>query len=189
MSIKDELIKKGIVQKGHFKLSSGFHSNVYINKDSIYLYPDLYEKVVDEITDLIVAKVSKQELEAVIGLEKGSMPLAGPAAIMVDRPFMYADKKGNTFTFRKSYSENMAGKAVIVIEDIITTGKSLSKAIEAIKKLKGKVTAIFCIWNRNKHLKKINGINIYSLIDERVDYWKKTTCLLCKKNIRFTKIK
>jgi orotate phosphoribosyltransferase len=189
MNLKEKLLKNGIIQKGHFKLSSGFHSNVYINKDSIYLHPNLYDDILDGMTDLIVKTVSKQELDAVVGLEKGSIPLAGPVGIIVDRPFMYADKKGNTFTFRKNYAEYMVHKNIILIEDIVTTGKSLSKAMKVIESLKGKVTAIFCIWNRSKKLEKVNNINIYSLIDEKVDYWDKSSCLLCKRNIKFTQIK
>jgi orotate phosphoribosyltransferase len=189
MNIKDNLVKHGIVQKGHFRLSSGFHSDIYINKDSIYLYPDLYDDVIDKITDLIVAEVSKQELHVVVGLEKGSIPIAGPSAIIVDRPFIYADKKGNAFSFRKSFAKYLPGKSAIIIEDILTTGKSISKAIKAVKDLKGRVTAILCIWNRNNYLREINGIKIHSLINEKVGYWKKTNCVLCKKDIKFTEIK
>lgn len=189
MTIKDDLIKKGVVQRGHFKLSSGFHSDTYINKDLIYVYPDLYDRLSEEIASSISDNMYAEQVDVIVGLEKGSIPLASAIAILVDRSFVYADKKNNNFMFRKSYIPFIAEKKIVIIEDILTTGKSLLKAIRAVEKIGGEVTNIFCIWNRNAKLSHINNLKINSLINEKVGYWRKEECSLCSKRKKFTVIK
>jgi len=70
--------------------------------------------------------------------------------------------------FRGSYADVVRRKHVLVVDDILTTGGSIKRTINAVKKNKGKVVGMVCIWNRGD-IRSIDGIRVHSLVNKRID--------------------
>lgn len=194
---EEEMIKmfeeKGVIKRGHFKLTSGKHSDLYINKDWIMYHPNLFKMVVFEFMGMIVRLLP--ECEVVTGPAIAGAVMAAPVALLSTRHFVYPEKvddspvAGNPYkwwkmVFRRGYGKGIQGKKVLVIEDIITTGGSVFKTIDAIKENGGDPIGVFCIWNRRADW-DYPDIKVFSLINKKVDAWwsQDGECPLCNQNI------
>lgn len=170
--MKDLLKKYGVIKTGHFKLSSGKHSNQYINKDAIYSNPMLFDKVLEKMW----YKISEYEntFDIITGPAIAGAILAAPISIMFDKIFVYPEKVKEKFSenmiFRRGYDKILKGKRVWIVEDIVTTGGSIEKTINAVEKCNGSVVGISVIWNRGRRY--VGGFPTFSLINEFVpSYW------------------
>ena len=199
------LVSRNIVKEGHFILRSGKHSDKYISKDRICIHPNLYadvlEDLIKEADHIREEKRIKHDMitsPAVAGICFGS-----PVAYMRDMPFVYPEKvmipfnigsaKGKKFKmeYRADFKPALEGRKVLLIEDIITTGVSSMKTIEAVQECGGEVVAVLCIWNRSPKHKPLTyflsggkEIPNYSLISEPVESWEPGECPLCKEGVK-----
>ncbi len=191
---EEEMIKmfeeQGVVKRGHFKLTSGKHSDLYINKDLIMYHPSLFKMVIIEFMAMIVREVP--DCEVVTGPAIAGAVLAAPVAAFSSRHFVYPEKvddcpvAGNPYNwtkmvFRRGYDKGIQGRKVLIIEDIITIGESVIKTINAIKENGGETIAVFCIWNRSGWT--FPGIEVTSLINKKVESWWPSECPLCTQGI------
>jgi len=176
--MKKLLEEHGIIKTGHFKLTSGRHSNQYINKDAIYSNPYLF--------DLIITKMA-QELDSyleifdiITGPAIAGAILAAPISIQFfNKIFVYPEKIDDKMVFRRGYDKILKNRKVWIVEDIITTGGSIKKTISAIEKCGGKVVGISAIWDRGRRY--IDGHTILSLINEFVPSYAPEECPDCKR--------
>lgn len=187
MGIKDIIklfMDNGIIKCGHFKLTSGKHSEYYINKDAIYCSPHLFRKITDQLRRLLTSKLDiDAEWEGVItGLAIAGAILAAPIANQLSVKFVYPEKIDSDMVFRRGYNRVITGKDVIIIEDIITTGKSVGSILKEIDKCGGNPIAIFSIWDRSGG-KELLDVPLYSLISEPIEAYDPNNCILCKKGI------
>ncbi len=169
------LTKSDVILEGHFKLSSGRHSNVYINKDSIYRKHNLFYEVVLEIIHKI--KNSGVSYDIVTGPAIAGAILAAPVSLSLRKTFIYPEKFESKMEFRRGYNKALNGKRVFIIEDIITTGSSVQKTVNAINDNNGIVVGVISIWNRT-NWKLDNCINL-TLINRPVESWTEEKCPIC----------
>lgn len=145
----DEFTRAGVIKEGHFLLSSGLHSSQYINKDMILVDPHLRRMVVNVFADYLRN----------ITIETGYCIFTGPAvagsmfanlvADALKAFFVYCEKQSNgTMKFSRGFDKVLKGNDVVIIEDIITTGSSVIKTINAVKECGGIPKVVVCIWNR-----------------------------------------
>jgi len=180
------LEKHGVVLSGHFKLTSGKHSNTYINKDSIYCKTDLFELVIRNM--IFEIAMSFNGYEVITGPAIAGAILAAPIANTIGKTFVYPEKvedqplhgdpsKWWKMEFRRGYDKVIKDKRVLIVEDIITTGSSVEKTIKAIQECDGIPIGVMAIWNRTGWHK----LSIKSLINEKVDSWwpQNNGCPLC----------
>ena len=197
--MKKLLEKYGVIKKGHFLLTSGRHSGQYINKDAIYCIPTLFSFIVNKIYTNILNEINYDNYDVITGPAIAGAVLAAPIALKLGKIFVYPEKvikseladdpdKGVTDTsimkFRRDYNKVLKHKRVLIIEDIITTGKSVEQTIMAIKDCQGSVVGISAIWNRGIWSKTNNFPNIHfsSLINEYVLSYFPKACPLCREN-------
>ncbi len=93
--------------------------------------------------------------------------------------------KKSKHVIKHGYEKLVPGKKVLVVEDILNTGSSVRKVIEATRKLEGQVVGVAALWNRgNVTAKDLANIpKLASLINKKIDLWDKNYCPLCKQNI------
>lgn len=190
MNLYKEFENKNIIKNGHFILRSGKHSDTYINKAEITLFPYLYKEIIRNITNEITKYYKFNEYDAITGPAVAGISFASPIAIELSKPFMFSEKNKkykNEFQFRPEFIEFIYDKKIIIIEDIITTGGSVNGLADAIYHFGGYPVSIFCIMNRNPELKEIKGtiypysIPIYSLITKDIQSWNnETECPMCR---------
>lgn len=185
--MKTLLIQNKIIKEGHFKLTSGLHSNIYINKDMIYTNSVLFNKIILSFKTILLSNILHiNEKYIFTGPAIAGAILASHIAreMFSYSPFIYPEKIDNRMVFRRGYDKIIEGKAVIIIEDIITTGGSVQKVVNAIKYNGGDVALCACIWNRTgwQH----DDFPVQSLIDEKIESWEPGKCPICKEGIELT---
>jgi orotate phosphoribosyltransferase len=189
INLKRLLDKKDVIKNGHFQLTSGRHSDTYINKDSIYCIPELFELIILEMS-LIIRNSFHYDI--ITGPAIAGAVLAAPIANSLSTIFIYPEKVqlcsldyevvDEEMQFRRGYDKVLENNInVVIVEDIITTGKSVELTTEAIEKHGAQVSGIVSIWNRTGW--KTDKCSTVSLIDEPVESWDPESCPLCVEGI------
>lgn len=177
--MKQSLRHRGVILEGHFKLTSGRHSASYINKDSIYCKPNLFRSVFMQFVMSI--KKYQDKIDIITGPAIAGAILALPVAMNLEKIFIYPEKYEGTMILRRGYDKIVKNKNVWIIEDIITTGRSVENTIDAITFNDGNVLGVSCIWNRADYSPSIG--EFLPLINEQVFSYLPKDCPQCKENI------
>jgi orotate phosphoribosyltransferase len=98
---------------------------------------------------------------------------------------VYADKDGNGgFIVKRGYDKRIAGKKVLVVEDLVTTGGSIKKVIDAVHPTGAHIVGAIAICNRGGVTKDMVGAPRFeALVNVVLDSWEETECDLCKRGI------
>ena len=141
-NIEAILKKSGAVLEGHFLLTSGRHSPVYWEKFRIFERPEITRK----LSAIIAGHFTGEGVEVVAGPTTGGIILAHEVARQLGVGAIFAEKEGEGRTFRRGLQIS-PGQRVLVVDDVLTTGKSVGKVIEAVKKFnKGQDLIIFILF-------------------------------------------
>lgn len=186
--IFDMMVNHDIVKYGHFKLTSGLHSDKYINKDDVLAFPKLYTTIIKSMVDIAEDSF---EYQYVTGPSIAGSIFAAMFAIKTNSPFAYPEKissisTGQVMKFRRGFEYKITGKHVLIIEDIITTGGSVQKTINAVEECGAIVSGIISLWNRTGWTPDAKSIICKSLINIPVDSYTEEMCPLCKSGIVLT---
>lgn len=151
--------------EGHFILSSGLRSPVFLQKNRVFMFADKAEKLCKALAEKIRAEgfgdVSQIVSPAVGGIIPGyetSRHLGVPA--------IFTERVNGVFELRRSFSVE-PGEKVIIVEDIVSTGLSIRECIEAIKALGADVIAAACIVDRSGGEADV-GVPLVSLTQYKV---------------------
>jgi orotate phosphoribosyltransferase len=151
--------------EGHFILSSGLRSPVFLQKNRVFMFADKAEKLCQALAEKIRAEgfgdVSQIVSPAVGGIIPGyetSRHLGVPA--------IFTERVNGVFELRRSFSVE-PGEKVIIVEDIVSTGLSIRECIEAIKALGADVIAAACIVDRSGGEADV-GVPLVSLTQYKV---------------------
>lgn len=163
-----ELLKKSnALLEGHFLLSSGKHSDRYIQCAKLIAHPDYCEEVAKIIAEKIKEKSINVDL--CVGPAMGGIIIAYEVARALGVPAIFTERVDNIMTLRRGF-EIEEGANVIIVEDVITTGKSSFETVDVIKNLGGNVLALTSIVNRSKK-DEINGLPIISATKLDINTW------------------
>ncbi|MCW3491401.1 orotate phosphoribosyltransferase [Dethiobacter alkaliphilus] len=171
-----EIFKKAdVLLEGHFQLTSGRHSNRYLQCARVFQYPEFAE----ELCAALAKQFEDKDVDVVVGPALGGVVMAYETArAMKTRGlFVERDKEG-TMTLRRGFVIQ-PGERVLVVEDVVTTGGSVREAIEVIKDLGGEVIGVGSIVDRSAGQADF-GAPYASLIQVDVESFDPTDCPLCK---------
>ncbi len=181
--------KCGAVIVGHFIYTSGKHGSTYINKDA--LYP--HTKETSDLCRAIAKHFADNEVEAVVAPEKGGIILSQWVAFYLSEITgrevlaFYAEKTDDgDFVIKRGGAQlKLPGKNVLVVEDILTTGGSAKKVIEAVRALGGNVVGLGAVCNRGGvTLKDVaNPQELFALLNVNFDTWEEAECPLCAQSV------
>ena len=184
----DVLERVGAFRSGHFVFTHGRHSDKYINKDAIYPFT--------KETSLLcraMAEIFKDDgIEVVIGPAIGAAILSQWVGHHLseltgrDVASVYADKDGQGgFIVKRGYDRVIARKKTLVVEDLMTTGGSVKKVIEAARHAGADIFGVTAICNRGGvQASDIgNPKKFKPLLDVHLDPWEANDCPLCARNI------
>lgn len=163
-----EFEKAGALLKGHFILSSGLHSDMFLQKALVFqdakrtakLCKALAEKIRAEVTTPFTAIVSPAVGGIVPGYEMGRQ---------LGLPAMYVERVEGKFQLRRNFALTK-NQPVLMVEDIISTGVSSRECIEAIRAAGGKPVAACCLIDRSGGKAKV-GIKLVALTTLKVPAW------------------
>jgi orotate phosphoribosyltransferase len=144
-----------ILRHDHFILTSGRHSDTYINKDA--LYP--HTKQTSQVCEMLAEMCQDLEVEVVVAPALGGIILSQWTASHLSQLkgkevlAVYAEKTPDkNFQFTRGYDQLLKGKKILVVEDLTSTGGSAKKVAVAVAAVGGKVQAIAVMMNRDPAL-------------------------------------
>ena len=180
--ILDNFIKYEAYMKGHFLLSSGRHSENYLQCAKVLQYPSLAESYAKQICSSIDNNL---HWDYVVAPAMGGLIIGHEVARCSQKPFVFMERENNTMTFRRGLSLKKASR-VLVIEDVITTGGSALEVIEKLEEDNHQVVAVASIVNRQpvEHLFTCPYISLLTL---KVDSFLEKDCPLCLQKIQLVK--
>ena len=151
MSSKDYLIEllknNNVFLEGDFTLSSGKKSNYYINMKKAITEPE----ILSTISKIITEKIKDDNIDKIAGPALGAVPIATAVSLESNIPLLMIRKQKKGYgTSKLIEGELNEGDNVIVVEDVSTTGKSIIKAINAIKDNGGNVVKAFVVVDRKE---------------------------------------
>lgn len=179
-----ELLKKSnALLEGHFILSSGKHSNKYIQCAKLIENPVYCE----EVANIIGEKLKEKgiEVDLCVGPAMGGVIISYELARALGVNAIFTERENGQMTLRRGF-EIKEGMKVIIVEDVITTGKSSFETVDVIRSCGAEVLALTSIVNRSNK-DEINGLPIISATKIDVDTWDEDEIPDELKNIPATK--
>ena len=149
------LRKTDALLEGHFVLSSGLHSSKYIQCAKLLSYPHLAEKICKSLASKIKKNFSKFDL--ILSPAMGGIVIGHEIGRILKKETIFCERVRGKFTLRRGFKIKKGSK-VLIIEDVITTGKSSIECVKLIKKAKAKLIGFASIIDRsNKRNLKIKS--------------------------------
>jgi orotate phosphoribosyltransferase len=155
-----EFEKAGALLRGHFILSSGLHSPVFLQKALVFMNPARTAKLCKALAAKITEEV-KGPIDAIVSPAVGGIIPGYETARHMKVPAMYVERENGEFSLRRGFHLEK-GMRVVMVEDIVTTGLSSRECIEAIKQTGAKVVAAACLIDRSGGKAKV-GTKLISL--------------------------
>ena len=158
------LKKTDALLEGHFVLSSGLHSPKYIQCAKLLSFPNL----ADEICKSLANKIKKnfKKIDLILAPAMGGVIIGYEIGKILKKETIFCERVNGKFTLRRGFSIKK-GARVLIIEDVITTGKSSLECVKLIKKSNAKLVGFASIIDRStkKSLKIKNKIVSHLKID------------------------
>ena len=174
LSYKDSLnvLKKTrALLEGHFILSSGLHSNKYIQCAKLLSLPKQAYKICNALSKKILKAFSS--IDIILSPSIGGIIIGYEIGRQLNIETIFSERVGGKFKLRRGFSIKKGAK-VLIMEDVITTGKTSLECAKLVKKEKGKLLGFACIIDRsNKKNLLIKKNKIISQVKISVPVYKK----------------
>ncbi len=173
----------GALLKGHFRLSSGRHSDQYLQCALVLQYPWYAEKLCNALGEMAKPLAPKAVVSPALGGVVVGQELA--RALKVRAIFTERNKETDTMELRRGFTVEK-GEKIFAVEDVITTGKSVKEAIQVIRSLGAEVVGAGCLIDRSGG-KNTFDVPLKSLVAMVVESWEEKDCPLCRKGLPVVK--
>ena len=179
----DILRKTNALLEGHFVLSSGLHSSKYIQCAKLLSYPYLADQICKSLAKKIKNKF--KNIDLILAPAMGGIIIGYEIGKILKKETIFCERVKGKFTLRRGFKINKGAK-VLIIEDVITTGKSSMECVKLIKISKAKLVGFASIIDRStKRNLKINK-KIISHLKINVPTYKKNKLPNSLKSIPIT---
>ena len=166
----DILRKTNALLEGHFVLSSGLHSSKYIQCAKLLSFPHKAEKICKSLAEKIKKKFKNFDL--ILSPAMGGIVIGYEIGRLLKKETIFCERVKGKFKLRRGF-QIKKGSKVLIIEDVITTGKSSMECVKLIKNSKAKLVGFATIIDRSsKNNLKIKK-NIVSHLKISVPTYKK----------------
>ena len=149
LSLKDSLAvlkKTKALLEGHFVLSSGLHSPQYVQCAKLLSYPKKSEKFCKSLTSKIKKKFKK--IDIILSPAMGGIVIGYIVGNLLNKETIFCERVNGKFTLRRGFNIKK-GARVLIIEDVITTGKSSLECVKLIKKFNARLLGFASIIDRS----------------------------------------
>lgn len=141
-SVMAYLESTGAVRYGHFKLSSGRHSDVYVQCSSLLVEPARAVTAGQRLAEL-----APREVDLVFSPAIGALLIGFTTALALGVPMVFAEREQGEMRLRRGF-EIPAGSRVLLVEDVMTTGGSILRLAEMVEEAGAEVATLACIVDR-----------------------------------------
>lgn len=180
--VKELFIKTGAIMEGHFLLTSGLHSPMYVEKFQVLQHPIYTE----QLCKAMAAKFADQNIEVVVGPVTGGILLAHETGKALGTRAIFTERENGKMTLRRGF-QIAKGERVLIVEDIVTTGGSIKEVIEVVKEHGGIPVGIGMLVDRSNGKADFDGVPYQALLHLEVTTYQPDNCPLCKSMVPMTK--
>jgi orotate phosphoribosyltransferase, Thermus family len=158
--------ESGALLEGHFLLTSGLHSPVYMQSARVLMHPERAEALCKALAAKICAAMGPKPVDLVCSPAMGGVVVGYELARQLGVPSIFTERVEGVFALRRGF-EIPQGARVLMAEDVVTTGKSSRECIECIEANGGKVVAASCIVDRSDGEVQL-GVPLFTLCGFKV---------------------
>ena len=176
LDVASLLQETGALLRGHFRLSSGLHSPNYVQCALLLQHPQTAKAIGHELANAIATHPSK-----IVSPALGGVIIGYTVAEAFHVPFVFTERKEGRMTLRRGFSIER-DEPVIIVEDVVTTGKSTREAAAVVEQHGGKVIGFGSILNRSGQANPFPA-PYAALLALKLDTYEESACPLCKKGI------
>jgi orotate phosphoribosyltransferase len=162
----------GAILEGHFLLTSGFHSSMYVQCARVLSHPDKAEM----LGRALAAAAEKHNIQAVVSPAIGGIVIGQETARGLGVRSIFAERAEGSMTLRRGF-EVSEGERFLVVEDVMTTGGSLKEVMALIESRGGVAAAAGTILLRSKNIEL--GVPLISLLEMEIKAHPPENCPLC----------
>ncbi|MDR2714150.1 MAG: orotate phosphoribosyltransferase [Coriobacteriales bacterium] len=169
------------VRKGHFQLTSGRHSDTYIQCARVLEHPRLTNQLAAETVARLLEETQNNNIDLVISPAIGGILFGFAVATALDKPFLFTERKEGVMQLRRSF-EIPPTAQVLVAEDVVTTGGSVKEVCDLVEAAGATVVAVVSLIDRG-------GVPVfqapfYPLLRFETPSWAPEDCKLCKQGMQ-----
>ena len=187
LSLKNSLAvlrKTNALLEGHFVLSSGLHSPIYVQCAKLLSNPSKANKICSSLSKKIKKKIKKIDL--ILSPAMGGIIIGYEIGKLLNKQTIFCERVSGKFVLRRGFNIKKNSR-VLIVEDVITTGKSSLECVKLIKKSRAKLAGFACIIDRSNNKSLKIKKKIVSQIKLNIPTYKKKNLPSNLKNIPITK--
>ena len=174
------LKETGAILEGHFLLTSGRHSDVYIEKFRILENPH----ALDDVCRGMAKVVKNENVDLVLGAAIGGILISGGVGRHLSVKHIFCERVNGRMKLRRGFSITK-GQRIVIVEDIITTGGSVMELIELAGEQGAEIVHVVNLVDRNSGDVDF-GVPSTALLTIPSESWEPENCALCKQGMEIT---
>lgn len=167
--------------EGHFLLSSGLHSNRYVQCALVLQYPEIASKLGEELAGYF----KNLSIDMVVGPALGGILVAHEVARALSVKALFTEREEGRMTLRRGFCV-LPGQRVLVVEDVVTTGGSTREVIDVIQCAGAQIAGVGALVDRYKGTLNF-GVPFHALIKLDIETYSPDFCPLCQNGIPLIK--
>jgi orotate phosphoribosyltransferase len=195
-ALKDLQESQVLMIDGHFDYGNGYHGRVYLNPHQLFRHPSTIWRFAQDLIDLMPSDLL-QQTEVVAGPVTGGALLAHTIAGLLDSrrslthppcsfaPFNYDAERG--FNLRAFYRRELAGKRVLLADDVRNTGETFARCMALVQEAGGTVVATVEIYDRCEAVVDLGVPNIALAEYKAPENYRAAECPLCRTGVGITR--
>jgi orotate phosphoribosyltransferase len=187
------LRRTGVMREGHFKLTSGRHSDRYMQCAQLFQYPEDSAAVCAEVArffeDKNVGLVAGPAIGGIIMAYEVARLLGarGAGARGAGARSVFAEREDGVMTLRRGFEGSVKeGGRAIVVEDVVTTGGSVKEVVALLKSRGAEVVGVGSVVDRSNGAVDF-GVPFYALLSLEIASWEPDSCPLCRQGLPIVK--
>ena len=173
--IRALLEETGALLTGHFRLSSGLHSPNYVQCARLLEHPRNAKMIGQDLAGLI------ETADRIVAPALGGVIIGYAVADALSKPFIFTERKDGAMTLRRGFRLH-EGETVVIVEDVVTTGKSTRETADVIAENGGRVVGFASILNRSGRQNPFDA-PYASLLALNLDTFAEGDCPLCRQGV------
>ena len=187
--IIDLLLNSGAMLEGHFLLSSGRHSDKYFQCAKLLQHPQKAKEVFEDTAARIKSDIEKGilKVDLTAGPAMGGIIAAWEMARQLGYPSIFTERDDKGVMVLRRGFEIRPGQNVLIVEDVVTTGKSTLECAAALEKAGAVVSGLACVVDRRAQNCEPFPWPFYPAVKINAGNWDACGCELCEKGIAAVK--
>lgn len=179
--IKKIFIDSGALLEGHFRLTSGRHSDRYIQCARVLMEPNYTAALCGHLAEAF----KNEAVDLVVGPAMGGIVISYEMARQLGVPSLFTERVDGKMTLRRNFTIE-PGQKVLVVEDVVTTGGSVKEVIDIVRENGGIVVGVALLVDRSNGKVDL-GARVEACLSMDVKSYEADECPLCKAGLPIIK--